>query len=53
MKALSWEGRFQDLLAADADLARTLPPDLLARCFDMNRALAHADAIVDRALAAL
>jgi adenylosuccinate lyase len=52
MKTLSGEGRFQDLLAADADLARTLPAGDLARCFDLGRALAHADAIVDRALAA-
>ena len=53
MKALSGEGRFRDLLAADPDLAAILPAAVIDRCFDLDHALAHADAIVDRALAQL
>ena len=52
IKALGGEGRFRDLLAADAELAAILPPGTIDRCFDLAHALAHADAIVDRALAA-
>jgi adenylosuccinate lyase len=54
MKALAGEGRFRDLLAADADVSKRIGigPDELDRVFDLDRALAHADAIVDRALAA-
>ncbi len=52
MKALSGEGRFRDLLAADAELSAILPAGEIDRLFDLDHALAHADAIVDRALAA-
>jgi adenylosuccinate lyase len=52
MRAISGEGRFRDLLAADAELAALLPREELERCFDLEHALAHVDAIVDRALAA-
>jgi adenylosuccinate lyase len=52
MKTLSGEGRFRDNLAADPDIARTLTSADLDHCFDLNRALAYADVIVDRAVAA-
>jgi adenylosuccinate lyase len=52
MKALAGEGRFRDLLAQDPELAAILSPATIDRCFDLDHALAHADAIVDRALAA-
>ena len=52
MGALGGEGRFRDLLAADAELAEILPRSEIDRLFDLDHALAHADAIVDRALAA-
>jgi adenylosuccinate lyase len=52
MGAVAGEGRFRDLLAADAELAQILTPGEIDRCFDLDHALAHADAIVDRALAA-
>ncbi|MEJ7732734.1 MAG: lyase family protein [Polyangiaceae bacterium] len=52
MKTLSGEGRFRDNLAADPDIARTLTAADLDHCFDMNRALAYAEVIVDRAVAA-
>jgi len=52
MAALSGEGRFRDLLAADAELGTILSREELARCFDLHEALSHAGAIVDRAIAA-
>lgn len=52
MSAIAGEGRFRDRLAADADIGAVLPADDLARCFDLDHALRHAGAIVDRALAA-
>jgi adenylosuccinate lyase len=52
MKAILGEGRFRDHLAADPEVAGLLPRDELDRCFDLGHALAHAGAIVDRALAA-
>ncbi|EYF06555.1 adenylosuccinate lyase [Chondromyces apiculatus] len=50
MRALQGDGGFKELLAADPEVTRHLTPDALAHCFDLERALAHADAIVDRAL---
>ncbi len=50
MKAIAGEGRFRDLLGADADIREALSADELTRCFDLDHALAHADAIVTRAL---
>src|SRR5262249_34936612 len=52
MRALAGEGRFRDLLAADPELAAVLSPAEIDRCFDLGHALAHADAIIDRAIAA-
>ena len=51
MKAIGGEGRFQDLLGEDAEIAALLTKDDLARCFDLDHALRYADGIVDRALA--
>ncbi|AKT36499.1 adenylosuccinate lyase [Chondromyces crocatus] len=50
MRAIHGEGRFRDLLGADPDVSRRLSSDALGRCFDLAHALAHADAIIDRAL---
>ena len=52
MKAIEGKGRFRDNLAADQDIAAVLSADELARCFDLEHALAHAAAIVDRAISA-
>ena len=38
-----------DLCAADPELSALLPAADLARCFDLDHALAHVDAIIDRA----
>jgi adenylosuccinate lyase len=52
MRAIGGEGSFRDLLAADPDIAATLAPGELDRCFDLEHALAHVGAIIDRAIAA-
>ncbi|APR83857.1 Adenylosuccinate lyase [Minicystis rosea] len=52
MRTLAGEGRFRDLLAADAELASLLPKEELERCFDLKHALAHVGAIIDRAIRA-
>jgi adenylosuccinate lyase len=52
MRALGGEGRFRDMLAADEELAAILPRQEIDRCFDLDHALSHADAIIDRALRA-
>lgn len=51
MRTIAGEGRFRELLAADPEVASRLPPGALDRCFDLEHALAHVDAIIDRALA--
>ncbi len=51
MRAFHGEGDFLALLQADPDIRGRLDADTLARCFDLDRALAHVDAIIDRALA--
>jgi adenylosuccinate lyase len=51
MRAFSGEGAFQENLAADPDVRALLSADELSRLFDLDHALAHAQAIVDRALA--
>ena len=51
MKAIAGEGRFQDNLTADPDVRALISAETIARCFDLEHALAHAGAIVDRALA--
>jgi adenylosuccinate lyase len=52
MSALAGEGRFRDRLAADPEVAALVTPEELARCFDIEHALRHVNAIIDRALAA-
>ena len=51
MRAWSGEGKFYDNLAADADIAARLPTGKLAECFDLEHALAHVPAILERAFA--
>jgi adenylosuccinate lyase len=50
MRAWQGEGRFRDLLASDADVMGRLRGDTLARLFDIERALAHVPALLERAL---
>jgi adenylosuccinate lyase len=52
MRAIGGEGSFQALLAADPEVGGRLGAETLARCFDLEHALAHVDALVARALAA-
>lgn len=52
MKAIGGEGRFRDLLAADADIAAVLSAEELGRCFDLAHALRHVGGVIDRAIAA-
>ncbi len=53
MRAWRAEGEFISLLAEDPDVRARLSVDELAACFDLDHALRHADALVDRALAAV
>jgi adenylosuccinate lyase len=50
MKAWQGQGKFRDNLAEDADVAKRLTKDAIARCFDLDHALAHVPTIVERAL---
>jgi adenylosuccinate lyase len=50
MRAWSGEGRFRELLAADADVTAKVTREKLADLFDIDHALAHVPAILDRAL---
>ncbi len=50
MRAWRGEAKFSDLLAADPDVAAKLPAKKLADLFDLDHALAHVPAIVERAL---
>ncbi|HEV3189697.1 MAG TPA: adenylosuccinate lyase [Polyangiaceae bacterium] len=49
---LAWQGqgRFRDLLAADAAIRASLSQDKLEALFDLDHALAHIPAILERAL---
>jgi adenylosuccinate lyase len=51
MQAIAGEGRFRDRLGADTDIAALLSPAELDRCFDLEHALHHVGAIIDRATA--
>lgn len=51
MRAWQGDGRFRDNLAADADVGAKLPRAKLDALFDLEHALRHAPAIVERALA--
>jgi adenylosuccinate lyase len=53
MAVWAGKGSFQDLLAADPGVARALPPEALAACFDPVRSLKHVDAIYARAFGAV
>jgi adenylosuccinate lyase len=50
MKAWRGEGRFRALLGADADVKSRLDDARLDRLFDLEHALAHVPAILERAL---
>jgi adenylosuccinate lyase len=50
MRAWSGEGRFRDLLGADADVMSRLTAAKLTELFDLDHALAHVPAILERAL---
>ncbi|MGH7295262.1 MAG: adenylosuccinate lyase, partial [Polyangiaceae bacterium] len=50
MRAWRGEGTFRDLLAADADVTAKLDAGKLAALFDLDHALAHVPAILERAL---
>jgi adenylosuccinate lyase len=52
MQVLSGEGRFRDLLGRDGDITVALSPAEIDGCFDLDHALAHTGAIIDRALRA-
>jgi adenylosuccinate lyase len=52
MKAWRGEGRFRELLAADADVTSKLDAATLGKLFDLEHALAHVPAILERALGA-
>jgi len=52
MRAFAGEGLFRDFLVADAEIRAHLTNAEIDAQFDLEHALAHADAIVDRALAA-
>ena len=52
MGAWRGEGRFRDLLAADPDVTAKVGAARIAKLFDLDHALAHVPAIIDRALGA-
>ena len=52
MRAWRGEGRFRDFLAADADVRSRLDDAKLGQLFDLEHALAHVPAILERALGA-
>ncbi|MEO0321650.1 MAG: adenylosuccinate lyase [Myxococcota bacterium] len=51
MKAFHGEGDFKALLQADADITARLTPESIEAHFDLDHALAHVDAIIDRTFA--
>jgi adenylosuccinate lyase len=50
MHAWRGEGKFRELLAGDADVMSKITPERLAELFDLDHALAHVPAILERAL---
>ncbi|MEZ4314833.1 MAG: adenylosuccinate lyase [Polyangiaceae bacterium] len=52
MRAHGGDGSFRENLTADPEVTALLTPAEIARCFDLDHALRHAGAIIDRALAA-
>ncbi len=51
MRAWKGDGKFRDNLAADPDVTTRIDAARLAKCFDLDHALAHVPAIIARALA--
>jgi len=51
MRALGGHGAFRDLLVADPDIRSRLDEAALDRQFDLDHALAHVDAIIERTFA--
>jgi adenylosuccinate lyase len=52
MRAFAGDGSFRENLKGDEDVLALLSKQEIDACFDLDHALAHVDAIVDRALAA-
>jgi adenylosuccinate lyase len=50
MRAWKGDGTFRANLQADADVVAKLPLERIAECFDLDHALAHVPAILERAL---
>ncbi|MBI5531555.1 MAG: adenylosuccinate lyase [Deltaproteobacteria bacterium] len=50
MRAIEGQGTFRSNLEADAEVSALLGKEGIARCFDLEHALRHVDAIIDRAL---
>jgi len=50
MRAWRGDGRFRDLLAADSEVMAKLGASKLAELFDLDHALVHVPAIIERAL---
>ncbi|MCU0676691.1 MAG: adenylosuccinate lyase [Myxococcota bacterium] len=50
MRAFAGEGSFRDFLKRDPDVAARLSAEIIDAQFDLEHALAHVDAIVERAL---
>jgi adenylosuccinate lyase len=50
MRAWREELIFRDLVAHDPEITKRLPPEKLARTFDLERQLRNVDAIFDRVL---
>ena len=50
MRAWRGDGRFRDNILSDGDITKRVAPTALTRCFDLDHALAHVPAIIDRAL---
>jgi adenylosuccinate lyase len=48
MRAFEDRVDFRNLLRADVDVTRVLPPDVIDRAFDLDAQLKHVDAIFDR-----
>jgi adenylosuccinate lyase len=50
MRAWKGDGRFRDNLEADAELTAKISKEVIATCFNLDHALAHVPAILERAL---
>jgi adenylosuccinate lyase len=51
MRAWKGDGTFRANLSSDADVVAKLGLEKIGACFDLDHALAHVPAIIDRALA--